>query len=195
MNLSAMHNINTQLFLVIHQLAGRSSTADAFLIFITTTLTSVVLVGVGIYIAIYLPICTTDPIKRMKRFARSGEVVLGLFFTWLVTLCIKVLVAYPRPFETIASITPLVTAASRQSFPSAHAALTMALATFVYLHYRRLGSLLFVFAFMVGMSRIYVGVHYPLDVGVGFLIGFGIVKLLHQIFDPSIRTNKSKPVN
>ncbi len=58
-------------------------------------------------------------------------------------------------------------------FPSNHAANGMALAVGVGLFYRRkkLGLLFGFFAFFIGYSRVYVGVHYPLDVLCGFLVG------------------------
>ncbi len=109
-------------------------------------------------------------------------ITCSLLSTLIVVSAVKVLVAFPRPFKTVPNIHTLISLPASYSFPSGHAALTMAMATAVYVYNKRLGTLLFAFAFIVGIARIYVGVHYPLDVGVGFLLGYVIPKLLQHFF-------------
>lgn len=177
-----MHNFNLHFFHLVHDLSGKSGMVDTAFVFITTHLTHIVVIGVGLYIMLWVPLRVSDPMKRLMRIGRGVELATTLCGTWFLVTAIKLLVAHPRPFEVLMMIRPLVIAASQQSFPSGHSAFTMALATFVYIHYRRLGGLLFLFAFVVGFSRMYVGVHYPIDVGVGWLIGFVIAKIFHRLF-------------
>lgn len=79
---------------------------------------------------------------------------------------------------------------SRKSFSffSGHAANTMAVATFLYLIFKKNFKcfwLLFLWPLIFAYSRIYLGLHYPLDIICGYLcgatLGFLIFKL-HQIF-------------
>lgn len=71
-------------------------------------------------------------------------------------------------------------------FVSSHAANTFGLATFIFLllkkHSNWYGLLLFAWAAMVGYSRIYLGVHYPLDVLVGALLGVLCASLTYFLF-------------
>jgi undecaprenyl-diphosphatase len=59
-------------------------------------------------------------------------------------------------------------------FFSAHAANTFAVATFFYFTLKKYSSrfnLLFLWAFIVSYSRIYIGVHFPIDILIGAFFG------------------------
>ncbi len=73
-------------------------------------------------------------------------------------------------------------------FVSSHAANFFAIATFLFFSFRsfsKLWVLLFLWAAIIGYSRIYLGVHYPLDILggtiLGFCIGFVTFKLSNKI--------------
>ncbi len=69
------------------------------------------------------------------------------------------------------------------SFPSCHASNTFALATFMALLFknRRASCALFIWAFVICMSRVYMAVHYPSDVLAGALLGAAIALMFYAI--------------
>lgn len=81
------------------------------------------------------------------------------------------------------------------SFPSGHtsSAFTFAMAITMVLRKKSVSIPAFIFAFLMGLSRIYVGVHYPTDVIVGAvvgiiyaLIGYVIFAKLYDVVYPKI---------
>ncbi len=176
-----MYTANTFLFTLINQGAGYWPRLDQFFIFLTSFVTDIVLIGVVLYFC-FLVFRTSDMRERLRRVAQTGELLLSLGFVYVIVGALKVIVAHPRPFESLTDITALVHATPLQSFPSMHAALTMALAISVLPYRKHLAHLLIAFSLIVSLSRLYVGVHYPFDVGVGLLIGFFIPKLIHRVF-------------
>jgi undecaprenyl-diphosphatase len=177
-----MHSLNSYLFTLIHQGAGAYPLLDRFFIVLTSKITFGVVFIVLIYIIAVYPLLTKDPLKRFHRIGAALEMAVSFFNTWVLVSILKVLIAHPRPFISIDNIKPLVEAAPYESFPSAHAALTMATAIAILPYRKHLGHLLITFSLVVALSRLFVGVHYPFDVGVGLLIGYLIPKFVHRTF-------------
>jgi len=89
----------------------------------------------------------------------------------------------PRPFLSHEGLHVLVEGKTDPSFASDHALLTMALAVGILMVDRRLGVVAVVVAVFTGVSRLYVGVHYPTDVLAGFALG-AFVALVGSMFVP-----------
>src|SRR3989344_3006945 len=77
----------------------------------------------------------------------------------------------PRPFEVI-KVRQLIPE-DGWSFPSGHASFYFALAMGVYMYNKKLGWIFFIAAAIMGVARVFAGVHWPADilggVGVGML--------------------------
>ncbi|MFK8002319.1 MAG: phosphatase PAP2 family protein [Polyangiales bacterium] len=131
-------------------------------------------------------------------------VVLVAFFTWrdrregaflaiawassaLVNELFKVLVSRPRP-----SIVDALTSPRGLSFPSGHSQASMALVLgLILVLYRsdvplRRTLWLLLFPFAIGITRAYLGVHYPTDILAGWCLGAALVLVTHRLFPPQV---------
>ena len=106
--------------------------------------------------------------------------LLALFISSAAVYFLKHLITEPRPFLALTNVHQLVSESEIYcSFPSGHTTSSFAVATVIGLKYSievlnrklRLIYPLLAFAAVIGFSRVYIGVHYPLDVVLGGLIG------------------------
>ncbi len=92
----------------------------------------------------------------------------------LVTVGLKAVFDRERPYEVVTTADPLLRWDVSSSLPSGHAATSAAGALILAYLLGRGAWLLALLAAAIGFSRVYVGVHYPLDVLVGAAIGVAV---------------------
>lgn len=91
--------------------------------------------------------------------------------SWVIAEGAKFLFNRARPFISDTEIAPLIRTPSSSSFPSGHSATAAAGAITLSAIYPAFAPALVLSGFLVALSRIYLGVHYPFDVLAGVLIG------------------------
>jgi len=112
---------------------------------------------------------------------------------WSAT-AIKALADRPRPPLRYPEPKTLVPLPRDASFPSGHAATSFAAATMLTFAFPRLAAPLFVLAAAVAFSRVYVGVHYPLDVIGGAALGALVATALRLLVTTRLRSRRATPV-
>ena len=152
--------------------------------FFTPFLTLVTYMGMGGIFLILLSFALML-FRPTRRFGTA--MLLGVAIGALITnLTVKPLVARPRPYTWEGSVYQQFWielgrhTESDKSFPSGHMTAAMAASTAVFLRGRRkISWTAFFFAFFMGVSRIYLSVHYATDVlggvitgGVGGVLGY-----------------------
>lgn len=98
---------------------------------------------------------------------------------------LKPLLERARPCQLFApeDINLLVGCGSGYAMPSAHAANVFGQAVLISRHVRFTRWPLYLFAFLVAISRVFVGVHYPGDIFVGAVVGVLAGKFVGKLFD------------
>ncbi|MDD1745688.1 MAG: phosphatase PAP2 family protein [Candidatus Methanoperedens sp.] len=117
--------------------------------------------------------------KNEKKMALllTVSIVAGALFTYPL----KFLIDRARPYEEIASTRLLTPAEADPSFPSAHAEMSFLAATVVSRFHPEYAKYLYPFSFIVVLSRVYVGVHFPGDVAAGVILGIIIGKVMIRV--------------
>ena len=87
----------------------------------------------------------------------------------------------------------LVDTPATYSFPSGHATVSFACAATLALAVPRLSIPLYTLAVLISFSRVYVGVHYPLDVVAGAILGIAIARALRMLGAALRRSGQSTP--
>lgn len=153
--------LNTFLFQKINDLAGRSICFDTLGIFFSDY-AGYILVAVLVLILLFKP-------AKLSRFMVLLAFVSAGIARGVITNLIRFFYHHPRPFDVLA-VKQLIPE-SGYSFPSGHAAFYFALSMGVYFYNKKLGTVFFVVSALMGIARVFVGVHWPADILGGALVG------------------------
>ncbi|HNX90657.1 MAG TPA: phosphatase PAP2 family protein [Candidatus Omnitrophota bacterium] len=107
---------------------------------------------------------------NVKYRAKGLLLMAGSTVAYQFTYAVKELIERPRPYLVIPGVNVLASS-SGFSFPSGHTAMIFMAAYIVLCYSRKWAIPAYILAFAVGFSRIYVGVHFPIDVIAGIMIG------------------------
>jgi undecaprenyl-diphosphatase len=122
-----------------------------------------------------------------------GQVAIAAGAADLLAYGIKAAVDRERPSAVYAEPDPLVRAPHDHSFPSGHAATSFACATTLTFFAPRLAPAFFLLAAAIAWSRVYVGVHYPLDVLGGAALGVVVAIALRMLLGALRRSRPGTP--
>lgn len=128
---------------------------------------------------------------KEKRKGIIAFAIVSLPLTYILGLIAGHLWYDPRPF-VVGGFTPLIPHAADNGFPSDHTIFLSALAMLAWQFDRKASWEIWAVAILVGVSRVYVGVHHPIDIVasivfaiIGGIAARYIIKLWHS------RSNKS----
>ncbi|MBU4536684.1 phosphatase PAP2 family protein [Patescibacteria group bacterium] len=161
--------MNEKIFTYLNNFALQNELFDTIIIFITDWLIWWMIFG-----AIVLLLLKKITPKQFLKIIFYPAII------WGIAKIIKYFYFSPRPFLELENAKLLIDHGANDSMPSGHSVLSSALATATYLYNKKIGILFFLGAILIGLSRIIVGVHWPLDVLAGFLLGTAGVLILNR---------------
>ncbi len=164
-------------FLLIHQFAQKNQLVDG----------AAVLVGeyAGyVFIAALLFFIWRAHERRIHMLLSA---LLAVVFSRIIlTEAIRALWFRPRPFAEL-GFSPLFEHSASSSFPSGHTALYFALAGVVFCFNKKAGTAFFTAALLIGLARVFAGVHWPSDVAGGAFLGivsaFGAFYIVQKLLN------------
>ena len=117
-----------------------------------------------------------------RRSAARMLAAVGLVY--VVSEALGIVWRRERPFGELADVEGLVPHTVERSFPSRHVASGLAMAAIGGRAHPLLGLVMSAVAWLLGLSRVATGLHYPSDVLAGAVLGSVIGRLLREA-DPS----------
>ena len=176
--LDKLLSLDTQLFVFLNGLG--SETFDGLWLFITKQSNWAPLFLLLLYV-IY------------KKLGVKQTLFLLLFVAVLITITDQTTNLFKNGFQRlrpcnnpeINTLIRVVKSSKSFSFFSGHAANSMAVAAFIFFNFKdkiKFFGYIFLWPFIFAYSRIYLGLHYPIDILTGYLFGFTFGFLLFKVY-------------
>jgi len=106
--------------------------------------------------------------------------VLALPAVYAVARIIGLLYYNPTPFE-VGGFAPLIPHAPDNGFPSDHTLLGAAIASVMYPFSKKVSSIMWAITLLVGVARVYVGVHHLVDIAGSIAIAILVTLLIYTL--------------
>lgn len=174
--------MNDSIFFFFYNLAHRSVFFDRMVVFTADILPYIVIILAGLFLLFHHEVFKAD--NPFADFLQKKKEIISVFLTsgcaWVVARLLKIVIHTPRPFIEFSNTQALLPETGF-AFPSGHATFFMALAISIYLAHKKAGYVFIFFALLIGIARIIAGVHFPIDILGGFVLGATIAYFFKNV--------------
>jgi undecaprenyl-diphosphatase len=163
--------MNRAIFFKLNSLVGRSKKLDRFFIFWARD-----------FVFYFTILFLVPSLAKIFGLSRYSLIATGLIsaFSWVTAVLIKTLHFTERPYLNKKTKALLKKKKDDPAFPSGHAAPLFATGTIIFYFSPIFGSVVLVMGLMVGICRIITGLHWPIDIVGGAVLGWLLSFLLYS---------------
>tara|TARA_Y100000310_G_scaffold313018_1_gene360904 strand:+ start:294 stop:812 length:519 start_codon:yes stop_codon:yes gene_type:complete len=153
--------MDTYLFNLINQFAGKWLWLDILGIFFAEYFEYIIIFGLLVFLVL----------KFKERFKIVvGAFVAAIVSRLIITNIIRWIWPRLRPFVE-SNVNLLIDYPNKASFPSGHASFYFALSFVIYMYNKKVGVWFLVGSFIMCLARVFIGIHWPLDILAGIVVG------------------------
>ncbi len=171
--------MNIEIFNFLHNFSGRSEILDKVIVFIAEPFGYILIVIAYLFLLLHSENESSELKNILKKFREIIILSFSVFSAYIFSIIIKNIVNNPRPFLILNDVNELFVYGGYDSFPSGHATFFAALAAAIFVYHRKVGFLFGLSAFIIGFSRVIAGIHFPIDILAGFMLGGSLSTLIY----------------
>ncbi|MBI2604138.1 MAG: phosphatase PAP2 family protein [Candidatus Harrisonbacteria bacterium] len=177
-------------FRFLNSLAGANKAFDILVVFFASYAPYLIALAFAALIVL-------EPNWRKRLYDTAFVALTLLLARGLITVAIRFFYNRPRPFVALQGVTQLIAKdAGAPSFPSGHAVFFFAFVAAYYMlgAHSRWGHVLLAGTILMGLARVVAGVHYPLDILGGAVIGLGSAAVIQRLLPKRTSGDEAKRV-
>jgi undecaprenyl-diphosphatase len=176
--------MNDAIFFFFHNLAHQSQFVDAVIIFFAKYFPYAVLIAAGIFLLMHHEVLKAEApaVVFMEKKKEFFVLFFSASFAYIAAKLLKILFHTARPFVEFPQVQSLF-AETGYAFPSGHTAVFSAIAFTIFFTHKKAGYFFISFALLIGLVRIMAGVHFPIDILGGFVLGAIVAVLVNRFWN------------
>ena len=173
--------MNDTIFFFFYNLAHHSVFFDKLIIFTAVYFPFVVVFLAGVFLLMHHEIFKADNVLQilLQKKKEILFVFVSGFLAYFLSVIFKYIFHTLRPFLALPNVHALFNE-SGFAFPSGHATFFSALAFAIFFTHKKAGYIFMFFALIIGLARITAGVHFPIDILGGFVLGSLVAYFVRQ---------------
>lgn len=161
--------MNNSIFYFFYNFAHQSNFFDKTVVFFAVYFPFIAVLSAGLFLFFF-----------RKDWREFFLVFFSSFSAYILSIILKILFHTPRPFLELSDVYSLFNE-SGYAFPSGHAAFFSALAISIFFINKKVGYIFMLFTLLIGLARIIAGVHFPIDILGGLILGAFIAYFIKNV--------------